>query len=247
LKYLYNSKNNTFYYLMDQNGNTHSYQEGLGISFAVIFGVIQGEKANQLIKNAVVSEYGITSITPDFPRYSKEMPGRHNNLIWPMVNGFFARAAIAVKSYKTFGHELFGLTHLALDEDKGNYNFREIYNPISGKPDGGYQDWGESRKNFHWESCRVQTWSATAYISMVLNGLAGLRFSEDSLSFAPYLPEKINSMELKNLKYRNLKLNILISGNGNLITSFMLDGVKQTDYSIPSSLKGEHEIVINLK
>ncbi len=247
LNYLYNSKTNTFNYLIDQNGKAHTFQEGLGISFAVIFGIIKGDKAEQLINNAVVSKYGITSITPDFKRYSKEMPGRHNNLIWPMVNGFFARAAVATDNYKTFDHELFGLTHLALDEDKGNYDFREIYNPNSGKPDGGYQDWGESRRNFHWESCKLQTWSATAYISMVLNGLFGMRFSEDSLSFAPYLPGKISSIEIKDLGYRDTKLNILIKGKGNLIESFMFDGKKQTDYSIPSTLKGDHEIVIYLK
>ncbi len=247
LKYLYNSKKNTFYYLIDQYGKAHAFQEGLGISFAVIFGIIKGDEAKLLIKNAVVSKYGITSITPDFKRYSKEMPGRHNNLIWPMVNGFFARAAIATKNYKTYDHELFGLTHLALDEDKGNYDFREIYNPNTGKPDGGYQDWGKSRQNYHWKSCKLQTWSATAYISMVLNGLFGMRFSVDSLSFTPYLPEKISSIEIKNLRYRHSKLNILIKGNGNSIESFMLDGKEQTNYSIPSTLEGEHEIVINLK
>jgi Mannosylglycerate hydrolase MGH1-like glycoside hydrolase domain/Glycosyl hydrolase family 65, C-terminal domain len=247
LRNFYDSDKNAFYYLIDQNGKTAGYQEGLGISFAVIFGIIQGDKAYELIQNAVVSKYGITSITPDFPRYSREMPGRHNNLIWPMVNGFFARAAISSKNYEIFDHEFFGLTHLALDEDKGNYNFREIYNPNSGKPDGGYQDWGESRRNFHWESCRLQTWSATAYISMVLNGLVGLRFSEDSLSFVPYLPDKINSIELKDLKYRNSNLDISIKRNSNLIESFMIDGEKQTTYSIPSTLKGEHEIIINLK
>ena len=247
IKHLYNSKNNTFYYLIDQNGKVHAYQEGLGISFAVVFGIIRGEKAKELIENAVVSKYGITSITPDFKRYSKEMPGRHNNLIWPMVNGFFARAATAVKSYKTFEHELFGLTHLALDEDKGNYDFREIYNPNTGKPDGGYQDWGESRRNFHWESCKLQTWSATAYISMVLNDLFGMRFNSDSLSFEPYLPDKISSIGLDDLIYRNSRLNILINGNGNLIESFILDGKREKNHSIPSTLKGKHEIVINLK
>ncbi len=247
IKNFYNSGKNSFYYLIDQNGKAHSFQEGLGISFAVIFGVIQGDKANQLINNAVVSKYGITSIAPNFLRYSKEMPGRHNNLIWPMVNGFFARAAIAAKSYKTFAHELFGLTHLALDEDKGNYDFREIYHPNTGQPDGGYQDWGESRRNFHWESCKLQTWSATAYISMVLNGLFGMRFSEDSLSFSPYLPEKVSSIELKNLNYRNSKLDISVRGNGNSIGYFKLDGKKQSDYSLPSTLKGDHKIVINLK
>jgi hypothetical protein len=244
LKNFYNSKNDTFDYLIDQNGKHHTFQEGLGISFAVIFGIIQGNKANQLIKNAVVSKYGITSIIPDFKRYSKKMPGRHNNLIWPMVNGFFARAAIDTKNYNVFDHELFGLTHLALDEDKGNYNFREIYNPYTGKPDGGYQDMGESHPNFHWESCKFQTWSATAYLSMVLNGLFGMGFSEDSLSLNPFLPKAINSIELKDLSYRNSKLDILIKGNGSSIKSFQVDGVNQKKHSIASSIKGNHKIVI---
>jgi glycogen debranching enzyme len=194
-----------------------------------------------------VSKFGITSITPDFPRYSKEMPGRHNNIIWPMVNGFFAKAALVAKNYKTYNHELFSLTHLALDEDKGNYNFREIFNPYSGKPDGGYQAWGEERPNYHWESCKFQTWSATAYISMVINGLFGMKFNEKSLSFAPFLPEEIGSIELKDLSYRDSKLNISIKGKGNTIESFMIDGKKQTDYSISSTMQGKHSISIIIK
>ena len=247
LKNFYNKKNDTFYYLIDQNGKAHTYQEGLGISFAVIFGIIQDDEAQKLIKNAVVSKYGITSITPDFQRYSKDMPGRHNNLIWPMVNGFFARAAIATKNYNSFNHELFGLTHLALDEDKGDYNFREIYNPNTSKPDGGYQDWGESKQNFHWESCKFQTWSATAYISMVLNGIFGMKFTEDSLLFSPYLPDEINSIDLSDLSYRNSKLNISVVGVGNKVQSFTVDGIKQNYFSIPSNLKGNHSIKIVLK
>lgn len=247
LKNLYDNNKNTFGYLVDQNGKVHQYQEALGISFAVIFGVIDGEKANQLVKNAVVSKYGITSITPDFPRYSKEMPGRHNNLIWPFINGFFAQAAITSNNYETFNHELFGLTHLVLDEDKGNYNFREIFNPNSGHPDGGFQAWGAERPNYHWESCKEQTWSATAYISMVTKGIFGMSFSGSSLSFTPYLPDGITTIELKDLTYRNVKLDISIKGKGKIIESFTVDGKKQSDYSIASTLKGEHIIAIVLK
>jgi glycogen debranching enzyme len=247
LKYLYNSDKNTFGYLIDQNGKAQQYQEGLGISFAVIFGVIDGEKANQLISKTVVSKFGITSITPDFPRYSKEMPGRHNNIIWPMVNGFYAKAAIISGSYPSFTHELFGLTHLALDADKGDYDFREIYNPMTGKPDGGYQAWGAEHPNYHWESCKLQTWSATAYISMVLNGLFGMNFTEKSLSFNPFLPKEIGSVDLKDLVYRDSNLNISIKGNGNTITSFKLDGKTQTKYWIASTLMGKHTISIEVQ
>ncbi len=243
----YNRSENRFNYLIDQRGNVDTSQEALGISFAVLFGIVDGQQAERLTAHAVVSTFGITSISPDFPRYSKEMPGRHNNIIWPFVNGFFARAALIAGDYATFDHELFSQTHLALDEDKGNYNFREVYNPYSGKPDGGYQDWGESRRNYHWESCRSQTWSATAYIAMVFNGLLGMTFHAESLSFAPYLPDEIGPVELRDLRYRKSQLTIVINGRGHSITSFTVDGRKRTDYSVPSSMEGEHRIVIVLR
>ena len=244
LKHLYNKNNNSFYYLIDQNGNAFKSQEGLGISFAVIFGVIDADKATQLISNATVSKYGITSIYPDFPRYSKDKPGRHNNIVWPMVNGFFAKAAITAGSYTTFSNELFSLTHLALDEDKGDYDFREIYNPYTGKPDGGWQANGDKFPEFHWASCKLQTWSATAYISMLFNGVAGLRLNDQTLLFAPYLPEGISDLIIKDLPYRNSILNISIKGKGNTIKSFIVDRKPQKAYSIASTITGIHNIAI---
>ncbi len=61
-----------------------------------------------------------------------------NNIIRTMVNGFFAGVTLAAQSYIAFYHEFISLTHRALNEDKDNYNFVEIYNPNSGKPDGDY-------------------------------------------------------------------------------------------------------------
>lgn len=82
---------------------------------------------------------------------------------------------------------------------------------------------------------------------MVINGLFGMNFNEKSLSFAPFLPEEIGSIELKDLYYRDSKLNISIKGKGNIIESFILDGKKQTDSSISSDIKDEHNIAIVLK
>ena len=82
---------------------------------------------------------------------------------------------------------------------------------------------------------------------MVINGLFGMKFNEKSLSFAPFLPEEIGSIELKDLSYRDSKLNISIKGKGNTIESFMIDGKKQTDYSISSTMQGKHSISIIIK
>ena len=246
LKHLYDQDTHTFDYLIDQNGHVNNSQEGLGISFAVIFGIANKAQAKQIISQAKVSKYGITSIYPDFPRYSPDKPGRHNNIIWPMVNGFFAKAAITAKDYSTFTNELYDLTHLALDEDKGNYDFREIYNPYSGKPDGGWQRSGSAIPS-HWESCRLQTWSATAYISMVLNGVVGLRFQENTVSFIPYLPPGIKYIELKDLAYRNSILNIIVKGKGSTIKTFTVDGKVQNSHLIASTIQGKHNVFIELE
>lgn len=241
LKYLYSEDKNKLSYLIDNEGNINDSQEGLGISFAVLFGIINKDKAYQLIGNANTSKFGITSIYPDFPRFSHEKPGRHNNIIWPMVNGFYAQAAIFAGEQTSFIHELNGLTQLALDSDKGDYNFREIYNPYTGVPDGGWQC------DYHWNSCKHQTWSATAYISMVLYGLAGIHVNDNSMSFTPFLPDDIHYLEVRDIKYCQSELKIIIKGNGKKIKSFSLNGKKQLMNKIDSKIKGPNVISIELE
>jgi hypothetical protein len=217
-KHLWQKKENRLNYLVDHRGVVVPSQEGLGISFAVIFDVLNNQQAAAVVSNASVSKFGIVSIYPDFAQFSADKPGRHNNLIWPMVNGFFAKAAITTGQTGPFMHELEGLTRLALDADKGNNEFWEIYNPQTGKPDGGWQTGSQ------WKSCRRQTWSATAYINMVQFGLAGLRMENDGISFSPYMPQQASSLKLSGLTYRGFPLSIAVSGTGNTVKSFTVNG-----------------------
>lgn len=230
-----------YYYLIDQNGKKAEYQEGLGISFAVVFGVVKGKEAEKLIQNAYVTLYGISSIFPDFPRFSPEKPGRHNNIIWPMVNGYYAKAATMTKSHEVFEKEFNNLIGLALDANKGNGDFKEIYNPYTGAPDGGWQS------NFHWKSCNKQTWSATAYMDMVMHGIIGLRFNDASkLSFEPYLPKGLTSIQLSGINYRNSKLNISLKGRGGRISKFLVNGQAALSTSVPANSSGDLTIEIEL-
>lgn len=227
--------------MIDNNGNVANYQEGLGLAYAVIFGIVDKPLSSELIKNAKTSNFGITSIYPDFPRFSHNNPGRHNNIIWPMVNGFFAKAAIIAGDKQVFDKELKGLTTLALDEDKGNYQFLEIYNPYTGKPDGGWQ------QGDHWHSCMHQTWSATAYLDMVDKGLLGMRITEDGISFSPYLPDNVHLVELKNLTYRNATLDITVKGKGSSIKRFTVNNKSKSVFHINGDIKGHQAITIELE
>lgn len=155
-----------------------------------------------------------------------------------MVNGFYAKAAIKTGNYEIFDKEFNNLTTLALD--KGNGDFKEIYNASTGEPDGGWQS------NFHWKSCNKQTWSATAYMDMVLNGIFGLRFSNaGQLTLEPHLPKDLTTINLNGIKYRNSTLNIQLKGSGNKIKSFTQNG-KASSPSISAKSAGTIDIVIEL-
>jgi len=91
LKNFYDTERNSLYYLIDNQGKTDQSQEALGISFAIIFEILNQEQAHKLVEKTTTSKFGITSIYPDFARYSSDKPGRHNNIIWPMVNGFLQK------------------------------------------------------------------------------------------------------------------------------------------------------------
>lgn len=241
LKHLYDEKQGKLNYLVDHEGTVDPSQEGLGLAYAIIFGVLNQEQALKVTKQAQVSKFGITSVYPDFPRYSPEKPGRHNNILWPMVNGFYAQATIVAGNKEAFEKELNGLIFLALHGERGKFQFWEIYNPYTGYPDGGWQS------NRTWKSCHNQTWSATAYMNMVLYGLAGMRFGVDGLSFSPYLPQNVKDLKLEDFKYRQANLNIAISGNGSKIKSFSVNGKKKTEYKISDKVKGKINIRIELE
>jgi hypothetical protein len=241
VKHLYDQKQNRLNYLIDHRGKVDSSQEGMGIAFAAIFGVLDPTAAKAVIGKAHTSAFGLPSIYPDFPRYNADTPGRHNNIIWPVVNGFYAKAAIVTGNYQKFDEELKVLAHLAMDADKGNQDFKEIYNPYTGKPDGGWQS------GVHTKSCNVQTWSATAYLDMVLYGVFGLRFDQGhQLVFKPYLPKGMDQITLNDLKYGGQTISISLTGKGSKVKSFIVNGKTQAQPAIASTGRGHTTIKIVL-
>jgi hypothetical protein len=238
LRYLLDIQHDKLYYFIDASGKPDLSQEALGNAFAVLFGIVDLQQGAGILKNNVVSKYGITTIYPTFKRYSDDKPGRHNNLIWPFVNGFYASACYRAGDYAGFDREFFSSMHLALDEDKGNYNFREIFNPLTGKPDGGWQS------GHTWASCNHQTWSATAFLSMILHDVCGMSFGENGISFAPYLPKGINHVVLKDIVYRKSLLSIEISGRGQHVKKFTCNGIEEGKSFLPADKQGKMSVKI---
>lgn len=241
-KVFWNETKQNYKYLEDKFGGCDSL-EGLGLCFAILFGVADNKQIENIFANTPVSEHGITCVYPSFARYDTpdEMGfGRHSGTVWPHVQGFWASAAAQCGKTAIFDKEFLNQTENAI-----NYSqFAEIYHPITGEIYGGRQERGDGI--VEWRSEPVQTWSATAYLRNVYFDLIGMKFGLDGISFNPVGSKLVDKIELKKFSYRNAVLNIVILGNGNTIKSFKVNNKEEKPF-ISVCADGELNIEITLK
>ena len=220
--HLYNPAEGRLNYLIDGFGKVHTQQEGLGVAFAILFGVLTPKEAQQVIRHTYVSAYGLPSIHPHFHRFDDEHPGRHNSIIWPFVNAFWADACEQMGRGDILETELLNLANLAIN--KSNNCFYEIYNAKTGEQDGGWQ------QGDHWPSVYDQTWSATGFLRMVLTSALGMEFTPEGLTLSPDVAvlQHLGFQSLTGLRYRNGTLDITVSGTGSRIKALIVNGQRRS-------------------
>ncbi len=240
-KYFWREKQGKYSFLILKDGKTDTTtQESQGITFALLFNLLSEENSQRLINNTVETEYGIPYHYPHFKRYSDEKPGRHDNIVWPLTMGYWADATAKHGRYDLFVREMELLAHLTMDEDKGNGNFKEMYDGKTGKPHGGWQS------DVEWKSCDHNTWCATAYIRIIINDLLGFEFTTEGINFKPYIPQGYGKITFTGLKYRDMTINLTLEGNGENMKYFTINGKSCKEAFIPANLKGEQNITIVL-
>ena len=238
--YFWSEEKGNYRYLVDDFGGCE-HDEGLGSSFAILFGVADEEKKEKILQNHYVSPNGIPCVWPTFDRYcafGENEFGRHSGTVWPHVQGFWASAVAQNGKQKAFEHELMAQTNNAIDSGQ----FAEIYHPVTGEAYGGWQE-DKCEGIFLSRPQPWQTWSATAYLRNIYLDLVGMRFESNGIYFAPVTTELVTELKLTNFKYRNCTLHISIKVTGKDI--FMLDGV-ETEAFIPKDITGEHQIEIQI-
>jgi hypothetical protein len=240
-KRFWNRRTGLYNYMLLADGTTGPYQEGTGLAFALIFGIANRSQARSILAHADEMTWGMPDTYPNWTRYSDEQPGRHNAIVWPVVQGLWAKALTSQGAQEGFASETARLAALADD----NSGFWEIYNGHTGVVDGGYQRLGDTVK-FHWGSQPDQTWSATAFLNMIDSGLFGLDFGDRGLSVTPTLPAGWGDVTLRGLRYRGATLTIALHGAGTRIRSFTLDGRRVHGTTLPASLTGEHTVEVTL-
>ena len=233
LRQKFQNPDGTLRYILYPDGRHDDSKELAGHAFGVLFGVFPGEVLKALDRE----KFGIPSIMPPFPGlFSEDRPGRHNNLIWPFLNGFYIRAAAKCGMTDAVERELRLMTAL-FDGD-----FREIYSPYDGRPHGGWQLGGDGCRGHLWHSCRAQTWSATGYLGAVISGVFGVEPDESHLQLHPCVPESLADPALYGLTLRGWTLDIRIHGFGTKIEEMTLDGARISG-PIPYGAPGTKQIL----
>ena len=179
-----------------------SAQESLGLAFTILFGIADRAQTESILRHVTLTDHGIPCVWPAFAPYNAAGFGRHCGTVWPHIQGFWALAALRAGRPDLFSRELYALAGHAVRDGQ----FAEIYHPADGRIYGGLQEGGG--KYLEWRSCSWQTWSAAAYLAMVLYGVFGL--DEDGRPGRPCLPDHVPFAELSGLTVRESALHLQI-------------------------------------
>jgi glycogen debranching enzyme len=200
------------------------HQEALGHAYVLLFGIAGEDQARSVLARQYVAPAGVPCLWPNLERYQRPGGmsfGRHAGTVWPQIQGMWAHAAALHGRAAIFGHELFQLAAHALRDN----HFAEIYHPLTGEIYGGLQE-RDGQGIVLWQAQPRQTWAATAYLRMVLFGLAGLRIAAEGVRFAPCVPEGVSRVEITGLHLRDRVFSVTVSGTGCQVREWRADGAR---------------------
>lgn len=187
------------------------YQEALGDAFALLSGIASPEQTASVLARHHSCPFGTPCLWPNFPRYEALGGyGRHAGTVWPFSAAYWGLAAGLNGDRAGFEKEFRVIEAQALREGQ----FYELYHPDTGEPIGGLQECGNSVMG-KWKSCEHQSWSATAYLAMLLYGVLGMRLERDSVRFRPRLPEGMTEADFEQLSIRGKRFTLHLTKTEN--------------------------------
>jgi hypothetical protein len=218
----------SFLYPKVMGGLATDKSDNLGEILAVLFGVAGRDKAAGLVASIPVVHFGVPCIYPQQPHANPY----HNKAIWPFVEAYYACAGASVGNEAAVDLALRSmvrasamfLTHKEnFSYDKGHANDTAI-------------------------NSDRQLWSVAGYLALVQRVLFGMHLDETGIAFSPVVPEIVKGpLTLSNFHYRGMDLEITVTGNGESVSNFLLDGIEQKEARLPASLIGFHRVEIALE
>jgi len=215
-------------YLYGRNFKTLSPRsEALGEALCVVFDIADAARQKQVVQHVPVVDYGIPCIYPQIG----DIPPYHNNAVWPFVQTYWMWAGAKAGNEESVLHSMAAIYRAAAMFLTNKENFVA--------DNGDYAGTQINSSNM--------LWSLSGNISIVHKVLFGIRFEEDGLHVNPFVPKVLSATrKLANFTYRRALLDIELSGYGNQIASFVLDGKVQKTTIVPPGLTGKHVLKIKL-
>lgn len=174
----------------------------------MLFGIADERQTALIRENTHICAHGIPCVWPTFWRYEcLGGYGRHSGTIWPHIQGFWARAMHRAGHQESFEKELYLMAQKAVRD----MHFSEIYHPDTGALYGGMQEQGPGGI-VEWDSRRKQTWSATAFLSLIYFEILGLTMEDGEPVFHPQMPINCGHMRIRGFEVAGWLFDLDIDG-----------------------------------
>jgi len=201
--------------------------EALGEALCVVFNIADVARQMEVVQHVPVVDFGIPCIYPQIG----DIPPYHNNAVWPFVQTYWLWAGAKTGNEESVLHSIASIYRAAAMFLTNKENFVA--------DNGDYAGTQINSSNM--------LWSLSGNISIIHKVLFGIRFEENGMHFEPFIPKVMKATRrLSNFTYRNALLDIELTGYGNRIASFELDGRIQKSTVVSPALTGKHILKIIL-
>ena len=203
----------------------YTKSETLGEALAILWGVAEGDRAITLSESMPVVDYGAPVFYPWIP---DQLP-YHNQAVWPFVQSYWIHASAKAGNEQGVLHGVSSVWRAIMMYATNKENY--------------VADTG------NWRGTQINSsnmlWSLAGNLSITFKLLMGMNFQADALKFAPVVPQNLKAdRKIENFKYRNSTLDITVSGYGDSIKTFRLDGEVLAEAVVPGDLAGDHVVEI---
>lgn len=200
--------------------------ETLGEALCILWDIAPAERAARVVEQVPSLDFGTPCFFPSIP----DVPPYHNDAVWPFVQAYWTLAAARTGNEPNVLHGIGAIWRAGLLFLTNQENF---------------VSWSGDRYGTQINSANM-LWSLSGNLALTYRLLFGLDFEADGLRFAPFVPEALDTpRRLENFRYREALLDISLSGWGNRIASFRVDGVEQEPF-LADTLRGRHAVEIRL-
>lgn len=201
--------------------------ETLGESLAILWDVADKSRSAKIMKSMPVSAWGPAIFWPQI----SSQPDYHNNATWPFVTSYWGMAAAKTGNESALLHALGSNVRSAAIYATNYENFtNSTGNPYT------------TKLNSH-----NMLWGLSGFMGLFHKTFFGFEFTQEGLYFHPCVPKVLDGRRtLEGFPYRGMLLDISVSGSGNVVRKFTLDGKTLSRPFIPADLTGKHEVVIEL-